>query len=420
MTERHQFSNTPVPSTSSLFNSEVECVALSGMVIEERLSEEPNKTTDEDVHVQEWTDNVSYTSSEEDLNDECQTEEGLEIASPDDTCAGTFGNVVVKNSSDVQFGNNTYYHGPVTIKQFVYKGAQDGQLSIENGGKYNSGFQDECVIDSPSDCIKSDKNVDDVISNTNNISSNNSQHNKSGQWLKYIQNHRWFFIISLAVLLIVSLVLLIVIIINKQEYKSSVIVQNDGVDEPDIIAPVDLPTDPESNRTLSGKLKIISRVGWLAQPPTEKATPLKHPVPYVIILHTATENCSAQATCTLHVRLTQTYHIESNGWWDIAYNFLVGGDGLAYEGRGWFGVGANVYGYNTKCIGIAFIGTFNTILPPPQQILAAQQLIALGVKKGYIASNYKVLAHRQLSPTQSPGEALYENIKTWPHWSPTP
>lgn len=179
MTERHQFSNTPVLSTSSLCNSEVECVSLSGMVIEERLSEEPNKTTDEEVHVQEWTDNVSYASSEEDLDDGCQTEEGLEIVAPDDTCAGTFGNIVVKNSSDVQFGNNTYYHGPVTIKQFVYKGAQDGQLSIENGGKYNPSFQDDCVIDSPSECIKSDKNVNDGVSDTNNIGNNTSQLNKS-------------------------------------------------------------------------------------------------------------------------------------------------------------------------------------------------------------------------------------------------
>lgn len=67
---------------------------------------------------------------------------------------------------------------------------------------------------------------------------------QGGHWLKYVQNHRWFFIISLAVLLIVSLVLLTIIIINKQEYKSSVIVHNinDDVVEPDMIAPVDLPT----------------------------------------------------------------------------------------------------------------------------------------------------------------------------------
>lgn len=31
----------------------------------------------------------------------------------------------------------------------------------------------------------------------------------------------------------------------------------------------------------------------------------------------------------------QNYHMDTKGWADIGYNFLVGEDGLAYEGRGW-------------------------------------------------------------------------------------
>lgn len=158
----------------------------------------------------------------------------------------------------------------------------------------------------------------------------------------------------------------------------------------------------------------------MAQPPAKPAEPLRTPVPFVIILHTATENCTDMAACIFHIRHIQTYHIDSYGWWDIAYSFLVGGDGFAYEGRGWKGQGAFTYGYNARAIGIAFIGTFNDILPPPRQILAAKQLIELGVKEGYIAKNYKLFAHRQLSTTQSPGEKLYQNIKTWSHWSSTP
>lgn len=164
----------------------------------------------------------------------------------------------------------------------------------------------------------------------------------------------------------------------------------------------------------------MPRLEWVAQPPSEPASPLNLPVPYVIILHTATENCSDQATCVYHVRTIQTFHMESKGWWDIGYNFLVGGDGFAYEGRGWKSEGAHTYGYNAKSIGIAFIGTFNKYMPPERQIKAAKQLIEMGVKKGYIMENYKLLAHRQLTTTQSPGEVLYENIKTWPHWSLAP
>ncbi|PSN44924.1 hypothetical protein C0J52_15019 [Blattella germanica] len=122
----------------------------------------------------------------------------------------------------------------------------------------------------------------------------------------------------------------------------------------------------------------------------------------------------------LFVRKTQTFHIQSFGWWDISYSFLVGGDGFVYEGRGWDGLGAFAYGYNNRSIGISFIGTFIKVLPPPQQIQAAKQLIVEGVRLGKISPNYKLLAHRQVSATESPGEAFYENIKTWDHWAESP
>ena len=48
----------------------------------------------------------------------------------------SFGKIVVNSSSDVHFGNKTFYNGPVTIKQFVYTtrdGGVDGQRSEADG-----------------------------------------------------------------------------------------------------------------------------------------------------------------------------------------------------------------------------------------------------------------------------------------------
>lgn len=117
---------------------------------------------------------------------------------------------------------------------------------------------------------------------------------------------------------------------------------------------------------LPGKvLRIISRDEWLAQPPNNELDNLVLPVKRVIITHTATEPCDTQvrlqingdlktiseelftsfkAACTLRVRLMQSYHMESRSWDDIAYNFLVGGDGAVYEGRGWDKQGAHTKG----------------------------------------------------------------------------
>lgn len=45
----------------------------------------------------------------------------------------------------------------------------------------------------------------------------------------------------------------------------------------------------------------------------------------------------------------------------ICFSFLVGGDGNVYEGVGFHKVGAHTRGYNTRSLGIAFIGNFQGI-----------------------------------------------------------
>lgn len=89
---------------------------------------------------------------------------------------------------------------------------------------------------------------------------------------------------------------------------------------------------------------MVSRDEWLAQPPNDVLADLILPVNRVIITHTATDSCETQAQCTLRVRLMQTYHMESKNWDDIGYNFMVGGDGDVYEGRGWDKQGAHTKG----------------------------------------------------------------------------
>lgn len=118
----------------------------------------------------------------------------------------------------------------------------------------------------------------------------------------------------------------------------------------------------------------------------------------------------------LRVRLIQTFHIESRGWDDIGYNFLVGGDGSVYFGRGWDYEGAHTKGYNRYSIGIAFIGTFNNDPPPKQQIDACLKIISQGIKLGKLTKDYKLFAHRQLMSTLSPGDKLFDIIKEWPHF----
>ena len=162
--------------------------------------------------------------------------------------------------------------------------------------------------------------------------------------------------------------------------------------------------------------RLVSREEWKAQP-SKYMNRLPLPVKYVFISHTASSFCNSQSACSEKVKLIQTDHMESNGWSDIGYNFLIGGDGLPYVGRGWEYEGAHTRTYNKLSIGLSFIGNFAVVVPLKSQLEAAQKLLELGVKLGKISEDYKLLGHRQVHGSSNPGDALYHIIKTWPHWA---
>jgi len=157
---------------------------------------------------------------------------------------------------------------------------------------------------------------------------------------------------------------------------------------------------------------IISRAQWGARAPTSSSS-ISKPVPKVFIHHTETPGCTTLAQCKARVKSIQNYHMDSNKWSDIGYNFLVGGDGNIYEGRGWNNLGSHALGWNAKSYGIVFIGSFDSSLPNSKAQDAAKKLIACG-QPDKISKNYSLHGHRDGVCTSCPGNALYNQIKSWP------
>ncbi|GFS90412.1 peptidoglycan recognition protein 1 [Trichonephila clavipes] len=112
------------------------------------------------------------------------------------------------------------------------------------------------------------------------------------------------------------------------------------------------------------------------------------------------------------IRLTINRKINA-GWWDIAYNFLVGGDGNIYEGRGWFHTGSHAVNYNTISLGLSFMGNFNKDEPNEAMLNATLNLIKCGVRKGYFSPTREIHGHRDVACTESPGDHLYAVIRNW-------
>jgi hypothetical protein len=176
-----------------------------------------------------------------------------------------------------------------------------------------------------------------------------------------------------------------------------------------------------SNAYTDAEVEFVSRKEWGARPPTKPLLDLVTvPAPYVVISHTATKNCLDKAQCMPQIRSIQTFHVESHAWLDIGYNFLVGGDGIVYVGRGWDKQGAYTHKYHKDSIEISFIGTFRDESPTQAQLATAKKLLQIGLREHKLASNYKLLEHKQVGvpKTERPGDHLYDIIKTWDHWDP--
>lgn len=169
---------------------------------------------------------------------------------------------------------------------------------------------------------------------------------------------------------------------------------------------------------VSSCLSYVSREEWNARP-AKQVDKFTGPIPFVIIHHSyIPAACYKGPQCEQAMLEMQKMHQVGRGWNDIGYSFGIGGDGRIYEGRGFNVVGAHAPRYNDKSVGICMIGDWRYDLPPGNMIAAVQNLIEFGVKNNIIAANYTLIGHRQTRPTECPGDRLYQEIQSWPHYSP--
>eukprot|EP00058_Branchiostoma_floridae_P002184 XP_002587672.1 hypothetical protein BRAFLDRAFT_92716 [Branchiostoma floridae] len=158
------------------------------------------------------------------------------------------------------------------------------------------------------------------------------------------------------------------------------------------------------------QITIISRAEWGARPPRSRAS-MTLPVPYVIIHHSYEPDvCFNRSQCEKYVQGIQNFHMDTRGWDDIGYNFLVGGNGDVFEGRGWDTRGAHA-GSMWNGQSIAMMNQTGVSTGP-------------SVKRVYVGyrnklmSNYTLYGHRQVLPRTCPGEEFYKIVTEWKHWMP--
>lgn len=141
----------------------------------------------------------------------------------------------------------------------------------------------------------------------------------------------------------------------------------------------------------------VSRSGWGARParctsPDEASGAVVH--------HTADTSFSGASS----MRALQAFHQEGRGWCDIGYHFVIDQEGRVYEGRPLGTLGAHASGANRGRLGIALAGCFDPSCANEQAVTdpAWDALVRLWLGLGLERAE----AHRSLSATRCPGEAL--------------
>ncbi|WP_200209199.1 peptidoglycan recognition protein family protein [Micromonospora coerulea] len=184
--------------------------------------------------------------------------------------------------------------------------------------------------------------------------------------------------------------------------------------------------------------KVVTRAEWKADesivtdPPTYGTT-----VKAFFVHHTAGTNDYSCADSAAIVRGIEVYHVKSNGWNDIGYNFLVDRCGVVFEGRKG-GIdkpvtGAHTYGFNTDNAAIAVLGTYissgiPTVVQDAVAHVAAYKLgqygndpygkvtLTSGVEDKFHLGEQvvfnRISGHRDAVATECPGDALYGQLAT--------
>nr|CAH7750158.1 unnamed protein product [Callosobruchus chinensis] len=135
---------------------------------------------------------------------------------------------------------------------------------------------------------------------------------------------------------------------------------------------------------------LVPRRYWNAEAPSDGIPKLKLPVNRILLSQTNTTTCETNSDCEMQVLDLQKKHKGILKRPDILYNFLIGGDGRVYEGRGWQNR-TEWHNPDENILSVALLGNFVDQPPKPSQVEALQAFLDLSVMKNRITPCVNVL-----------------------------
>lgn len=155
---------------------------------------------------------------------------------------------------------------------------------------------------------------------------------------------------------------------------------------------------------------VRPRKSWGARLPKSVHAQHFSDIHTLVVHHTAGKAPVTLSAAKREMRSIQRQHMDANGWSDIGYNFVIDRWGRAWEGRGYYAIGAHTLRQNSGTIGISFMGNYEEKKLTKRQIQAYYKLRARMADKGIKPS--KVKGHRQMprQATACPGKNIIKQL----------
>jgi hypothetical protein len=215
--------------------------------------------------------------------------------------------------------------------------------------------------------------------------------------------------------------------LEQMKAQAAVNVQADGKVQPDNRGSAK-PSQQGSVQALMPRPAFTSRIAWGC--PTGETAGANQPnlvstdVTHLIVHHSFSPGNNI-TDWPAAVRSVWNFHVNSNGWSDVGYNWLVDPNGVIYQGRAWIGEnentqGAHFCGTNRNTMGVCMLGNYSEI-PAPEPALkslvnilayrASQRGIDPTVESFHANSGktiFTISGHRDgVCATECPGNLLY-------------
>lgn len=187
-----------------------------------------------------------------------------------------------------------------------------------------------------------------------------------------------------------------------------------------------------------GQPPIIARSAW-AHGARPAVAPAYGAVRLAFVHHTENANAYLPGEVPPMLYAIYQYHRYVRGWDDIGYNFVIDHFGRIWEARAGgvdrAVIGAQAGGYNAVSTGVAVLGSFTDVVPPPAALRALEHLLAWKLslhglpsqgrvtvavnpadafytpfRPGQRVSLPRVAGHRDGDSTDCPGTAFYDRL----------